>query len=835
MIAHVHTNASDGLLSMSECLDLGEGPVLILDHLSPISAIRAHLRGHRKAPFVGAELYIRGHDKKNEHLTVFAYSARGFERLCELISACPLDSEWGWARELEGLVITTSCMASRLYHAVRGQDDDLLAEASRRIEDAGGVFAIEAFPWDLDNPEPIERAARRYAGGRILVSSDYHVPPDPGSWLAYRLGLAARPDRRETLIHPLKGGEGFYRKMREASTYVTRLQHEPIPEWLERLAPSEPVVNLGVPQPPEGEIAAFREWLESELGSLDPTHRLAVERELAILSANRDVMAYIVLVWRVVIALERKGILPFPRGSAAGSALCWTILGARSPSPVANNCVFERFYSPHRRDLPDIDLDVPDQQMAIRALREEGFRVERLCALRTLSDPEEALRVAASTLFGEVRRKEQANKNAADLARRFGCDPSDVYAAAERLCRAEFIVSFAPHPSGFVIVPPGWSFPSLPVAPREVVEAALVTGDEVPWKVDLLQSDSLHAILGPDVGPDAIPALTIAATARPTDRFSNPFRVGAAGLFQVGPASAAEAMALRGMEELCFMDLVQLVAGSRPGAVGFLFQEDAMRAVAEAARRRGLDWLRLMDAARRWSSKADERALRELESELADEQLLERLRKSGGYSFCLAHAVAYAARLLAQILLLDERPEILLDAARRERDPAWRAAILMHFLIRFFTARGGGITMRIGRRTGVVEGSIVLGEDVVAPSVISFLRRNGALRRQDIANNVLLQIISQMAGFDVASVVAAAAVIAQPKIPNPPLAGAYLWTLSRGGLRIALATPYGAFYTQAAECGLAFWDPSKGKWKRIRLESLARDARVPDPVLELEA
>jgi len=41
MIAHVHTNASDGLLSMSECLDLGEGAVLILDHLSPISAIRA--------------------------------------------------------------------------------------------------------------------------------------------------------------------------------------------------------------------------------------------------------------------------------------------------------------------------------------------------------------------------------------------------------------------------------------------------------------------------------------------------------------------------------------------------------------------------------------------------------------------------------------------------------------------------------------------------------------------------------------------------------------------------------------------------------------------------
>jgi len=825
MIAHVHTNISDGLLPVDGATSLGDGPVLILDHLTPLSAIRAHLRDHRKAPFVGAELYIRGHDKKNEHLTVFAYSPRGFERLCELISACPLDPEWGWARGLEGLVITTSCMASRLYHAVRGQDDGLLAEASRRIEDAGGVFAIEAFPWDLENPEPIQRAARRYAGGRILVSSDYHVPPDPGSWLAYRLGLAARPDRRDALIHPLKGGEGFYRKMREASAYVTRLQREPIPEWLERLVPSEPIVNLSVPQPPEGEIAAFREWLESELRDFDPEHRAAIRAELEVIGRNEEALAYVVLVWRVVMALERRGILPFPRGSAAGSALCWAILGARSPSPLTNGCMFERFYTPARADLPDIDLDIADQPAAVRALQEEGFRVERLCVLRTLPDPEEALRAAATALFGEARRKEQAEKNAEDIAIRFGCGKSEVLSAAEHLARLGFVISVAPHPSGFVVVPPGWSFPPLPVAPREVMEAAFVTGDEVRWKVDLLQSDALRAVFV------RLDVLAAAASATPADTVRNPFRIGSAGLFQMGPATAAEAMAMRGRGDLAFEDLVRLIAGFRPGASGFLFQEDAMRAAAEAARRRGLDPLRLMDAARRWAAKGDEGALRELEEALVGDEILEKLRRSGGYSFCRAHAVAYAARLLAQILILDERPEILLEAARRERDPAWRAAIVMHFLARLFAAHEAGLAVRAGRgETRVADGAVILGQDLFG-SLLGLVRQRGAIRRSDLANETLSQIVAQMAGFDVVTVVAAAAVIARPKVPSPPPAGAYLWTLARSKLQMALVTPYGAFASRPTERGMAFYDAGEGRWKRLPVEALARDQRVPDPVL----
>ena len=51
---------------------------------------------------------------------------------------------------------------------------------------------------------------------------------------------------------------------------------------------------------------------------------------------------------------------------------------------------------------------------------------------------------------------------------------------------------------------------------------------------------------------------------------------------------------------------------------------------------------------------------------------------------------------------------------------------------------------------------------------------------------------------------------------------------------MALVTPYGAFASRPTERGMAFYDAGEGRWKRLPVEALARDQRVPDPVLGLE-
>src|SRR3989442_4660035 len=49
------------------------------------------------------------------------------------------------------------------------------------------------------------------------------------------------------------------------------------------------------------------------------------------------------------------------RGSAAGSVLCY-VLGITNVDPLRYQLLFERFLNPERSDMPDIDMDFPDDR-----------------------------------------------------------------------------------------------------------------------------------------------------------------------------------------------------------------------------------------------------------------------------------------------------------------------------------------------------------------------------------------------------------------------------------------------------------------------------------------
>ena len=72
---------------------------------------------------------------------------------------------------------------------------------------------------------------------------------------------------------------------------------------------------------------------------------------------------------------RREGILVQGRGSAANSAVCYS-LGITAVDPVGMELLFERFLSEERGEWPDIDLDLPSGDR-----RERGDPV-RLRALR---------------------------------------------------------------------------------------------------------------------------------------------------------------------------------------------------------------------------------------------------------------------------------------------------------------------------------------------------------------------------------------------------------------------------------------------------------------------
>ncbi|GAB4247245.1 MAG: error-prone DNA polymerase [Acidobacteriota bacterium] len=85
--------------------------------------------------------------------------------------------------------------------------------------------------------------------------------------------------------------------------------------------------------------------------------RRQIAHELAVIE-KLGLEGYFLIVWDIVQFCRRHGILAQGRGSAANSAVCYS-LGITAVDPVGMDLLFERFLSEERGEWPDIDLDLP--------------------------------------------------------------------------------------------------------------------------------------------------------------------------------------------------------------------------------------------------------------------------------------------------------------------------------------------------------------------------------------------------------------------------------------------------------------------------------------------
>jgi len=95
--------------------------------------------------------------------------------------------------------------------------------------------------------------------------------------------------------------------------------------------------------------------------------RSQLERELKLI-AHLGLAGYFLIVWDIIRFCNQNGILVQGRGSAANSAVCYS-LGITAVDPIGMDLLFERFLSEERGEWPDIDLDLPsgdDREKAIQ-------------------------------------------------------------------------------------------------------------------------------------------------------------------------------------------------------------------------------------------------------------------------------------------------------------------------------------------------------------------------------------------------------------------------------------------------------------------------------------
>ena len=119
-------------------------------------------------------------------------------------------------------------------------------------------------------------------------------------------------------------------------------------------------------QTPNGQKSAefLRELTLARLLELEiPTkeYRERLEYELSVIE-RMGFSDYFLIVWEIMDYCHQNNIRTGPgRGSAAGSLVSY-LLRITLVDPIEYDLLFERFLNPERQTMPDIDIDIPDNQ-----------------------------------------------------------------------------------------------------------------------------------------------------------------------------------------------------------------------------------------------------------------------------------------------------------------------------------------------------------------------------------------------------------------------------------------------------------------------------------------
>ena len=363
----------------------GMPAMAILDRHGVYGAARFHLAAEKckiKA-HIGAEVAIA----EGGNYPLLAATRCGYQNLCRLITTAKLRIPKVRASKK---TVATSSLAELQEHAaglicLTGDETGPLALALNEDGIDGGrelllrlieIFGRENIYVELQRHGDRMQEARNRAA--IELARELHLPLLATNGVCY-----ATPAEREiadafTCIKNkcrldtagkllAKNSQRYVRNAEEMTALFADLP-EAIANTVELSSRIEfTLKNLGYEFPrypvPEGEtMDSFlhkRTWdgARCRYRPVSARVRTQLEKELALI-AKLKLSGYFLIVWDLVCFCERNGILVQGRGSAANSAVCYS-LGITAIDPIGMDLLFERFLSEERGEWPDIDLDLP--------------------------------------------------------------------------------------------------------------------------------------------------------------------------------------------------------------------------------------------------------------------------------------------------------------------------------------------------------------------------------------------------------------------------------------------------------------------------------------------
>ncbi len=381
MYVELHTRSAFSFLEgaslpeelVARAVELGYPALALLDRDGFYGAPRFHLAAKKAGlhAHIGAELTTH----EGQRLPLLARTRHGYRNLCRLITRMKMRSRKGegsvafdeLAEFAEGVVCLTGAhfeIAGRLAE-IFGRDG-VYVELQRhydREEELRNQAAIETarrLQLPLLASNGVMHAS---AAGRELLDAltaiRHHVTIEKAG------RLLARNNERH-----LKSPAEMERLFADLPVAIanTRELSARLEFTLEDLGYEFPCYPV-----PEGETMASFLRARTQEGMLrryGPDHaraRIQVERELTLIEKLR-LEGYFLIVWDIVEFCRHEGILAQGRGSAANSAVCYS-LGITAVDPVGMDLLFDRFLSEERGEWPDIDLDLPSGEQRERVIQ----------------------------------------------------------------------------------------------------------------------------------------------------------------------------------------------------------------------------------------------------------------------------------------------------------------------------------------------------------------------------------------------------------------------------------------------------------------------------------
>ncbi|WP_058270208.1 DNA polymerase III subunit alpha [Olsenella massiliensis] len=395
-----------------------------------IEAVRANRPPLKIKPIFGCEAYFikgdhveRGTRERRYHLILLAKNETGYHNLLKCMSEAAGHEMMYYGKPHttlpmlrkyhEGVICLSACVQGVIPQCVvSGQPDEARQWALTFKELFGDDFYLEVqdhgnvFEGGWDDRRLDEQLVRlgRELGIKVVATNDFHylVRDDaPTQDLLSCIGKATTLDDPKRMR--MRGSEYYLKseqEMRELFSWLPEAVDNTVEvadkcdyelDWSSMYLPSFPGLRPGETAEERFRAECERglakrygdDWRDVTINGVNVRERFEYEYQVI---CDKGFANYFLIVQDYVQWAKDNGIGVGPgRGSAAGAIVAYA-LNITTFDPLENGLMFERFLSPQRSEMPDIDMDFDDEHLQdVLAHVREVYGEDHVCKVITYS------------------------------------------------------------------------------------------------------------------------------------------------------------------------------------------------------------------------------------------------------------------------------------------------------------------------------------------------------------------------------------------------------------------------------------------------------------------